>query len=74
MKNIDTFIVNRIKDYFKRSPSTVKSNYCTFFRKFINGSLINPRVKRMKDILFANSVLKCRFVELNDNLHALIIA
>jgi len=73
MKNIDIVIINWIIHYFNRISATIKTDNRISFRKSLNGTGAYFTLKRMKNILFADTMPKSRLIELNDNIHRLNI-
>jgi len=74
MENVDTVIIDWIIHNFNRVSSTIKANNSIFFRKPLNGASTYFAFKRVQDVLLADVVPKRSLIELNDNIHEVIIA
>ena len=73
MKNIYTVIINRIIHDLKWVSIAVKAYESVFLWKSFNREVIYFGFESMENILLADTMPKRRFVELNDNFHALTI-
>ena len=74
MKNVYRVIIYRIIQNFKRVTRAVKTNNRIFLSQPINRCIVYSVIISVQNILFTNIMIKCRFVELNnDVIHNKII-